>query len=49
MIFSEPCSLLSKKDKLQNANLIFPQTVPIDDAKKISKLNAPGFNELVIA
>ena len=23
--------------------------MPIDDAKKISKLNAPGFNELVIA
>ena len=27
----------------------FPQTAPIDDVKKISRLNAPGFNGLILA
>jgi len=27
---------------------MFPQTMPTDDANKISRLNAPSFNELVI-
>ena len=39
----------SKKDKLQNTNLTFPQIVPIDATQKISRLNALGFNGLVIA
>ena len=48
LTLSKQYSLLSKKDKLQNTNLTFPQTVLIDDAQKISRLNAPGFNGLEI-
>ena len=49
LTLSGPCSLLSKKDKLQSANLAFPKTTPIDDTQKISKQNASGFNGLEVA
>ena len=37
------------RDKLQNKNLTFPQMAPTNDAQKISRLNALGFNGLMVA